>query len=138
MFLVPFLPDGGGVPLHDDTIFREQRRNEEFNFLIYFNHLLVQVLCVRPIKNKDDDLAITNNNAMIYTVYVSITDFSKSSRTVLFACSCKYERMEFGCKGKACVHVRIADIEAGMVNIGDKRRISNFSHTKGAARKQQS
>ena len=54
---------------------------------------------------------------------------------VLFACSCKYEKLKSGCKGKTCVHVGIAAIEAGLVTIGDKRRISNSLPTKGAAKK---
>ena len=45
--------------------------------------------------------------------------------------------MESGCKGKACVHVRIAAIEAGMVNIGDKRRIANFPPHKRSGPKEQ-
>ena len=43
--------------------------------------------------------------------------------------------MVSGCKGKPCVHVGIAAIEAGMVNIGYKRRISKFTYTKGVAKK---
>ena len=45
--------------------------------------------------------------------------------------------MESGWKGKACVHVRIPAIDAGMVNIGDKRRIANFSPHKRSGPKDQ-
>ena len=45
--------------------------------------------------------------------------------------------MESGCNGKACVHVRIAGTETGMVNIGDKRRIAKFPLHKRSGPKDQ-
>ena len=53
-----------------------------------------------------------------------------------FACNCDDSRFPSGCKGKTCLHVVVAMIEAAMIKTRAKdRKISNYHHKKGASRK---
>ena len=57
--------------------------------------------------------------------------------SVFFACSCDPgPKLPSGCKGKECVHIAIALIQAGKIKVrAADRRISGFHHQKGAPKK---
>ena len=70
--------------------------------------------------------------ALVETVFEDENKLGK----FFFACSCDDSRFPSGCKGKACLHVVVAMIEAGMIKTRAKdRKISNYHHRKGAAKK---
>lgn len=81
--------------------------------------------------------------------YESFDEFKNDSKSIamvetvfddqddsFFACSCEDTFLPSGCKGKVCVHVVIALIKAGKITVRAKdRRISNYHHSKGQAKR---
>ena len=84
------------------------------------------------MKSFDEFKSDARKIALVETVFEDENKLGK----FFFACSCDDSRFPSGCKGKACLHVVVAMIEAGMIKTRAKdRKISNYHHRKGAAKK---
>ena len=84
-------------------------------------------------KSFDEFSSDSKEIAIVETVFVKKED----PETVFFACNCDDgPKLPSGCKGKECVHITIALIQAGKIKIkAADRRISGYHHQKGAPMK---
>jgi hypothetical protein len=84
-------------------------------------------------KSFDEFSSDSKEIAIVETVF----DEKEDPETVFFACNCDSgPKLPSGCKGKECVHVTIALIQAGKIKIrAADRRISGYHHQKGAPMK---
>ena len=84
-------------------------------------------------KSFDEFSSDSKEIAIVETVFGDKED----PQSVFFACNCDVgPKLPSGCKGKECVHVTTALIQAGKIKIrAADRRISGYHHQKGAPMK---
>ena len=88
------------------------------------------------MKKSTPNLLFTSDSKQI-AIVETVFEKQGDPDSGFFACSCDAgSRLPSGCKGKDCVHITIALIQAAKIQIrAADRRISGFHHQKGAPKK---